>query len=553
MTPPPSRPAGAGCLQRLESLRTTQRVIGVMRRHGATTRLAGDTGHLSRMPTWDPARRAEDERTLAECLAVLARDFGDDGGPSGLRRRLALIGELCAWDGSASSPGDAFYADVIAVSSRGKSPQIAAVMGEAQLAGEHPTMTTTTGSSPEEPAASLVPSECTRVNRPSMGRPSPSLAVTLRGLSRARSTLEDFVSSYFMFHGLDPRDPTHVFAHLPVLAFTEAIIYQLDDANEEPARGGVPPRADDQTTSTDSLARTHVQTHIPPSTPSVSRHSTEESDLAVTRLMSTLEAHLGAAAMRPVAARLRRELADGVRYWALERKLCAALQSRQRCCQAPVEGREAGGPDVNVEEAKMALRLKSFDYRVLNLVLHASLCRVRLERRRAEQRRRQERGSRGDDPALGRGAKEENSHDDVEVNETHAAFLATSELLVELADDLYDYEEDVASGAFNIFRCLVAAHGPVEAQNEMVCMIRAAEAEYQRAMATLEPALAARYRERCREATKAGAVCGDLGGGEDAPDGRWLVPPPIVDEEAFRRRAYGNEEDVGIDAHMMTS
>jgi hypothetical protein len=35
-----------------------------------------------------------------------------------------------------------------------------------------------------------------------------------------------------MFHGLDPTDPVHVFAHLPVLAFTEAFIYQLDDANE---------------------------------------------------------------------------------------------------------------------------------------------------------------------------------------------------------------------------------------------------------------------------------------------------------------------------------
>ena len=34
--------------------------------------------------------------------------------------------------------------------------------------------------------------------------PPPPATVTLRGLARARSTLEDFVSSYFMFYGLDP-------------------------------------------------------------------------------------------------------------------------------------------------------------------------------------------------------------------------------------------------------------------------------------------------------------------------------------------------------------
>ena len=56
--------------------------------------------------------------------------------------------------------------------------------------------------------------------------------ITLRGLTRARSTLYDFVSSYFMFHGLDPTKTADVFAHLPALTFTEAVIYELDDANE---------------------------------------------------------------------------------------------------------------------------------------------------------------------------------------------------------------------------------------------------------------------------------------------------------------------------------
>ena len=42
--------------------------------------------------------------------------------------------------------------------------------------------------------------------------PSAGPRITLHGLTRARSTLEDFVSSYFMFHGLDPTKPTDVFA-----------------------------------------------------------------------------------------------------------------------------------------------------------------------------------------------------------------------------------------------------------------------------------------------------------------------------------------------------
>jgi hypothetical protein len=114
----------------------------------------------------------------------------------------------------------------------------------------------------------------------------------------------------------------------------------------------------------------------------------------------------------------------------------------------------AAGIDIALEDVERALRLKSFDYRVLNLVLHASLGRSRLEKKAAERRRRRERGGGGGDVRV-----EEEEEEDEEVNELHASFLAHSELLVELADDLYDYEEDVASGAFNIYRCLVAMRG----------------------------------------------------------------------------------------------
>jgi hypothetical protein len=51
-------------------------------------------------------------------------------------------------------------------------------------------------------------------------------------------------------------------------------------------------------------------------------------------------------------------------------------------------------------------------------------------------------------------------------------------------------------------------------------------------MGTLEPILAVRYRERCREATREG-------GGPADGEGRWQVPAPIADEGAFRRRVNG--------------
>ena len=56
--------------------------------------------------------------------------------------------------------------------------------------------------------------------------------VSLKGMKKASSSIEDFVRSNFMFHGLDPSRPADVFKYLPTLAFVEAYIYELDEANE---------------------------------------------------------------------------------------------------------------------------------------------------------------------------------------------------------------------------------------------------------------------------------------------------------------------------------
>ena len=68
--------------------------------------------------------------------------------------------------------------------------------------------------------------------------------------------------------------------------------------------------------------------------------------------------------------------------------------------------------------------LKSFDYRLL----HALLCQLSGRPLSAELR----------------------------------AFLTVDETLVDLADDLFDYEEDVAKNTFNVYRCYLRAHPPTD-------------------------------------------------------------------------------------------
>jgi hypothetical protein len=48
------------------------------------------------------------------------------------------------------------------------------------------------------------------------------------------------------------------------------------------------------------------------------------------------------------------------------------------------------------------------------------------------------------------------------VDEVHFKFLSISELLVEISDDLFDYEEDVVNNSFNILRMFLYIYGSQE-------------------------------------------------------------------------------------------
>eukprot|EP00258_Populus_trichocarpa_P040486 XP_024456505.1 uncharacterized protein LOC7479186 isoform X3 [Populus trichocarpa] len=185
--------------------------------------------------------------------------------------------------------------------------------------------------------------------------------------------------------------------------------------------------------------------------------------------------------------RINEELRFGEEYWDLERKLCSALVNQT---------------EILVEDVMRAIHLKSFDYRVLNLLLYQL-----------------------------RGEK---------VNDVHMEFLSISEFLVEVSDDLFDYEDDVLENNFNILRMFVRIYGPAMAPAMLAKYIAEAEEKYGSLLKTLDPQLSTNYQRRCEDATKEG---GKMSG---YPLGSWNIPPAIVDEELYRSNWLNSESVVPL-------
>ncbi|KAK0606201.1 hypothetical protein LWI29_035093 [Acer saccharum] len=283
--------------------------------------------------------------------------------------------------------------------------------------------------------------------------------IGLDSMQRANSTLEDFCRSYFMFHGMDANSPQAIFKYLPVLSFTESYIYQLDRLNEKILN-----------MPTDGIIV------------SERRFEVEFNRSQVAKLMDMFKSD----PFRPLlyllerdglmTERIREEFRCGSEYWTLERKLCCQLMSKK---------------EISIEDVMRAIQLKSFDYRVLNLLLY----QLRQEK----------------------------------VNDLHMEFLSISEFLVEISDDLFDYEDDVLENNFNIFRMFIGIYGPSVAPAMLAKCITEAEEKYNSLLKSLDPQLSLDYKRRCEEATKEG---GTISGNH--PLGAWSIPPVIVNEESFR-------------------
>ncbi|KAG2449853.1 hypothetical protein HYH02_005376 [Chlamydomonas schloesseri] len=182
--------------------------------------------------------------------------------------------------------------------------------------------------------------------------------------------------------------------------------------------------------------------------------------------------------------RLQHELSQGLRYWELEQHICAALLAAPRPLQSPAAGLT---PELVLE----CHSAKSFDYRVLCLLL------FRLSRAAA-------------------------------YDERLLAFLRLDEMLVDISDDLCDYEDDVVANSFNIFRCYIHLYGR-EAELKLVERISALESQHAKLLEGLPEQSQAHYWSRHQDACD--------GQGAD----RWVFPPPIYDEEDYRRRVRAEE------------
>lgn len=129
------------------------------------------------------------------------------------------------------------------------------------------------------------------------------------------------------------------------------------------------------------------------------------------------------------------------------------------------------------------------------------------------------------------------------MNSKHLEFLGVSELLIEIGDDLYDYEDDVCNNSFNLYRSFIALYGAERAPKELLSVITQLEKQYAALeQSNLSHALRERYRARCQRAMR-----------ETGAGGRWVIPPPIVDEYKFRSSVTGQSGGGGGGSSVKTA
>ena len=283
-------------------------------------------------------------------------------------------------------------------------------------------------------------------------KPKPARALRLisyEALARARTTLADFTRFYLPLHRLTDRD---FFRWLPILTFVEAAIYQLDENNE-------------------ATCLTHLAANATAPAPPVTAadSGTEAGLLGVLRSHDLL------------TPKVLAELDDGKHYWALERRLCAAM---------------GAGRPVALEDVYSASGLKSFDYRLL----HVLLCRLC--------------GSTASEALL--------------------RFLRVDEALTDIADDLLDYEKDTRRNSFNVLRGVVHATGDAAAAPlELASRIGQMEREHEVLLQALPAELHAVYcANRAAAMAKPGAE-------------KWVFPRVVLPQDEARFRSDADAEADG--------
>ncbi len=227
-----------------------------------------------------------------------------------------------------------------------------------------------------------------------------------RSLLRCADSLADFVRGYLALHGLQDE----AWRLLPVLLWLEASIYTLDETNEESI-------ADVKAAQCDESA-----------------------------VWKGIKAELQRAQL--LDQRVEQELAEGARYWRLERTLCRGVH------------------EIKESDVERCATGKSFDYRLMHAVALRQC------------------GMRAEDSLL--------------------EAMKCYEAMIETRDDVTDWAEDEQRGSFNVILMLARIHGRAGAREAVLKRVSKVEARYKAALAKLPAAVRQRHENYVR-AEKGGA------------------------------------------------
>ncbi|KAK3287657.1 hypothetical protein CYMTET_4839 [Cymbomonas tetramitiformis] len=256
----------------------------------------------------DSERRSApyEDRELAETLAVLARRFGDQldsrvaqlqarASPELLQRVAMLI------------PGSQ---DQVTAPTRGNSATVS-IQQDVVVRQENDNIPPALAASVEGGSTESSPATA----HEGLQERNIQSHDWLNGMLRSKTTLEDFVASYFMFHSLDPSAPRDIFQHLPALYFTESYIYMLDEANERCLLSSRELRG--ETESAVSQPCDVAQDGVGSSGLQSAMHCAASSSFCEgvhsDKTWGDLEDHL--ARLQLLTPRLQRELQQGSQYW----------------------------------------------------------------------------------------------------------------------------------------------------------------------------------------------------------------------------------------------
>merc|ERR550539_783096 len=111
-------------------------------------------------------------------------------------------------------------------------------------------------------------------------------------------------------------------------------------------------------------------------------------------------------------------------------------------------------------------------------------------------------------------------------NEKHLSFLRAHELIIEIGDDLYDYEDDVMKQSFNVWRMFLKLYPKDSkiAALKLTQFISETESQYKSLQKHVEPSLVKLHEARNKEAWRGIVQSHD-----------WVIPCAITDEEKYRR------------------